>query len=72
MKKRYQLENLCCANCAAKMERGIRALPGVKDASINFLTLKLTIDAEDARFDEIVAEAAALCQKIEPDCVIRV
>jgi copper chaperone CopZ len=72
MKKRYKLENLCCANCAAKMERGIGALPGVKDASINFMTQKLTIDADDTRFDEIMEQVVALCRKIEPDCVIHI
>lgn len=70
MKKRYKLRDLCCANCAAKMEDGIRNLPGVKDASINFMAQKLTIDADDARFDEIMGEVVDLCKKIEPDCVI--
>ena len=70
MKKRYKLQDLCCANCAAKMEDGIRKLPGVKDATINFMTQKLTIDADDERFDEIMREVVALCRKIEPDCVI--
>ena len=72
MKKRYKLENLCCANCAAKMERGICDLPGVKEASINFMTQKLTIDADDARFDEIMGQVVTLCRKIEPDCVIHI
>ena len=72
MKKRYKLENLCCANCAAKMERGILALPGVKDASINFMAQKLTIDADDTRFDEIMAQVVTLCRKVEPDCVIHI
>ena len=70
MKKRYKLQDLCCANCAAKMEDGIRKLPGVKDATIHFMTQKLTIDADDERFDEIMGEVVALCKKIEPDCVI--
>ena len=70
MKKRYKLRDLCCANCAAKMEDGIRNLPGVKDASINFMAQKLTIDADDERFDEIMLEAAKVAKKVEPDCVI--
>ena len=70
MKKRCKLENLCCANCAAKIERGIRAIDGVKEASVNFMTQKLTIDADDAHFDEILTQAAAICKKVEPDCVL--
>ena len=69
MKKRYKLENLCCANCAAKIEDGIRKIPGVKDA-IAFMAQKLTIDADDERFDEIMLEAAKVAKKVEPDCVI--
>ena len=70
MKKTFRLKDLDCANCAAKMERGIRKLPGVKDASVNFLTQKMTVDAEDSRFEEIMDEVEKVCRKIEPDCVV--
>jgi len=72
MKKRYKISDLCCANCAAKMEDAIKRLPGVHDASVSILTEKLTLDAEDGRFDEILAEAVAICRKIEPDAVIHI
>ena len=70
MKKIFRLNDLDCANCAAKMERGIKKLPGVNDASVNFLTQKLTVDAEDARFEEIMDEVQKLIRKVEPDCVV--
>lgn len=70
MKKKFKLENLDCAHCAAKMEEAINKIPGVNEASISFMTLKLTIDADDDRFDEIMKEAAAACAKVEPDCKI--
>ncbi len=70
MKKRFNLENLDCANCAAKMETGIKKLDGVNDATVSFLTQKLTIDAETERFDEIMKEVARVCSKVEPDCKI--
>ena len=70
MKKRLKLTYLDCAHCAAKMEEGIQKLPGVNDATVSFLTQKLTVDADDARFDEIMQEVVALCKKVEPDCVI--
>lgn len=70
MKKRYLIEELCCANCAAKMEDGIRKLEGVNSANINFLTQKLTLDADDARFESILDEAERIIKKIEPDCVL--
>lgn len=70
MKKKFNLENLDCANCAAKMEAGIKKLEGVKMVSVNFLTQKLTLEAEDEAFDDILEKAQAVCKKFEPDCVI--
>ena len=68
--KVYIIENLDCANCAAKMENGIKKLDGVNDATVSFLTQKMTVDADDARFDDIMKQVVKLCKKIEPDCVI--
>lgn len=70
MKKRFKLIDLDCANCAAKMEDAIKKIGGVNEASVSFMTQKLTLDADDARFDEILAEAVRVCKKIEPDCTI--
>ena len=72
MKKRFNLTDLDCASCAAKMEQAIKKLPGVRDASVSFLTQKLTLDADAARFDAIVQEVVNVCKKVEPDCVIHV
>ena len=60
MRKSFKLENLDCANCAAKMEAGINELPGVNKASISFMTSKLMIDAD----------AADVCTSYEKDCRI--
>ena len=70
MKKRYSLVDLDCANCAAKMEEAIRKIDGVNTATVSFLTQKMTVDADDARFDEIMKEIVAVCKKVEPDCII--
>ena len=71
MKKRFNLTDLDCASCAAKMEQAIKKLPGVRDASVSFLTQKPTLDADDARFEEIMDEVVAVCKKVEPDCEIK-
>ncbi len=68
MKKTFKLLDLDCAHCAQKMEDGIRKLDGVQKVTVSFLTQKLTLEADDDRFDEIAAQAAKLCKKIEPDC----
>ena len=70
MKKKFKLTDLDCANCAAKMEDAIKKLDGVNDASVSFIMQKLTIDADDARFDEIMKEVVEVCKKVEPDCII--
>ena len=67
MKKTFKLIDLDCANCAAKMEAAIKKLDGVNDASVSFLSQKMTIDAEDDKFDEIVKQAVKVCKKVEPD-----
>ena len=71
MKKRFSMVDLDCANCAAKMETAIKKIDGVHDATVSFLSQKLTIDADDARFDEIMNEVVKVCKKVEPDCVIK-
>ena len=70
MKKKFKLDELDCAVCGAKMEDAIKNIPGVNDASVSFLMQKLTLDADDARFEEILKEAQRVCTKIEPDCKI--
>ena len=71
MKKKYVLTDLCCANCALKIEEGIKKIPGVNEASVSFITSKMILDADDDRFDEIFAEAVKIVKKIEPDCDVK-
>ncbi len=70
MKKVFKLEDLDCANCAAKMERAIAKIDGVTSATVSFMSQKLTIEADDARFDDIMKEVVKTCKKVEPDCRI--
>lgn len=70
MKKIFKMENLECAHCAAKIENAIAKLEGVLLVSVNFMMQKLTIEASDDKFDEVLAQVVKICQKIEPDCVI--
>ena len=70
MKKTYKMIDLDCANCATKMEEAIKKIDGVTSASVSFMTQKMTIEGDDARFDQIVKEAVKVCSKVEPDCEI--
>ena len=71
MKKRLHCE-VDCANCAAKIEDAIRAIEGVEEVTVNFIAQKMTLVADDARFDSILEEAITKAKKIEPDAVISV
>lgn len=70
MRKVYKLEDLDCANCAAKMECAIQKIEGVNSASVNFMGQRMTIDANDENFDSIMKQVVKVCRKIEPDCTI--
>ena len=70
MRKSYKLEDLDCANCAAKMEEAISKIPGVTKVSVNFMAQKMILEAEDAVFDSVLKEAEKTIAKVEPDCRI--
>ncbi len=70
MKRIFKLRELDCANCAAKMQTAIEKIDGVDACSVNFMTQRLTLEAADDQFENIVDQAVKICQKIEPDCEI--
>lgn len=70
MKKVYRLEDLDCANCAAKMERAVAKIDGVNEVSISFMGQRMSIDADEGRFEEIMDNVVKVCKRVEPDCTI--
>ncbi|MBE7064322.1 MAG: heavy-metal-associated domain-containing protein [Ruminococcaceae bacterium] len=70
MKKVFKLDEVDCANCAAKMEDGIRKIDGVTYAAVSFMAQKLVIEADDDVFDDVLKKAEKVIKKIEPDCDI--
>ena len=70
MKKVFEMEDLDCANCAARMEDAIRKIEGVTYVSISFMAQRMTIEADDAKFDAIMKQAQKAVRKVEPDCRI--
>ncbi len=67
MKKTFILEDLCCANCAAKIEDAVTKVDGVTSASVAFLTQKMKVEFDDAKEEAVVNEIKAIVKKIEPD-----
>ena len=72
MKKIIKLEGLCCANCAAKIEEGVKKLDGVNSASLSFMTQRLIMEVEDGREDELVEAARAVAAMVEPEAEVKV
>ena len=66
MQKKFNIE-VDCANCAAKIENAVKALPGVQNASVSFMAQKLLLEAEDSQFDALLKQAVKAAKKIEPD-----
>ena len=70
MKKTYKIE-VDCANCANKMEDAAKATKGVKDASVNFMALKMKVEFEEgAVIEEVMQDVIKNCKKVEDDCEI--
>ena len=71
MKKTIKLIDLDCAHCASKIQEAVKKIDGVSDASVNFLSQKMVLEADDSRFDDILAQATKLIKKIEPDVTVK-
>lgn len=70
MKKTYKIE-VDCANCANKMEDAAKNTNGVKDCTVNFMTLKMKVEFEDdANVDVVMNEVLKNCKIVEGDCEI--
>lgn len=69
MRKQYLIENLDCAHCAMKMENAAKKIDGVTFVSVNFVSMKLTLEADDAIFKKVHKEVERACKAVEPDVV---
>lgn len=70
MKKTIKVEDLDCANCAAKLEKAILGIDGVQRATVSFMAQKILLEADDDRFDDILKEIKKTAKKVVPDCTI--
>lgn len=70
MKKTIKVEDLDCANCAAKLEKAISGINGVTRVSVSFMAQKILLEADDERFDDIVKEIKKTAKKVVPDCTV--
>ena len=71
MKKSVKLIDLDCANCAAKIEDAVKKIDGVTNASVSFMAQKMTLEASDDKFAQVLDETVKLINKIEPDVTVK-
>lgn len=70
MVKKVKLHDLCCANCAAKIEDKVSKLDGVESVTVNFLTEKMIMNADESKMEDILSRIEKIVHKIEPDVEI--
>ena len=70
MRKVFKLDEIDCANCARELQEGLAKLDGVQSVSVNFMTQKLTLEADDAEFDAVFERVVDYTAENEPDCEI--
>mgnify|MGYP000286291230 FL=1 len=70
MKKAFKIRELDCAHCAQEIEEAAAKVEGVNKVRVNFLSERMTLDADDARFDEVLGEIKKIIKTIEPDAVL--
>ena len=71
MKKNYILEDLDCANCAAKIEEGVKNIDGVTECSVSFVTEKMIVEVEEGKEEVVEKEIKKVVRKIEPDTTLK-
>ena len=71
MKKKYKLDEIDCANCAAKIEKAVSKLDGVSKCTVNFMAEKMLLEYDESKnFDELFANIKEIANRIEPECSV--
>lgn len=70
MKSKFKMNGLDCANCASELERAIQKIDGIESVTISFMTLKMELEYDEARKEEILQNVKKVIKKEEPDVTI--
>jgi copper chaperone CopZ len=71
MRTYFRLEGLCCANCAANIEKAVGKLPNVRSASVNLMTTRIAIEHNEPDAGRLMEEVGAIARAAEPDVVVK-
>ena len=70
MRKKVMLRELCCANCATKIEDKVSSMDGVNSCAVNFMTEKMLLDVDEAAWEGLKPQILAAVRYVEPDTVV--
>ena len=70
MKKSIRLEDLDCANCAAKLENAVAAIDGVQRVTVSFMAQKMILEAPDDKFDDVLKQVVKTAKKVVPEATV--
>ena len=70
MKKSIKIEDLDCANCAAKLENAVAAIDGVQRVTVSFMAQKMILEAPDDKFDDILKQVVKTAKKVVPEATV--
>ena len=70
MKKSIKIEDLDCANCAAKLENAVAAIDGVQRGTVSFMAQKMILEAPDDRFDDVLKQVVKTAKKVVPEATV--
>lgn len=71
MTRTIRLEDLDCANCAAKIENAVAKIDGVERVNVSFMGQRMELEAEEGRFDAILGSIKKAVRKVDPDVTVR-
>lgn len=71
MRKIVRFTGICCANCAARLERALEKIDGINSVQLNFMAQRVNFDIEDSKYDEVVHKIKEVTDKVLPECIYK-
>lgn len=71
MRKIVRFSGVCCANCAAKLERALEKIDGINSVQLNFMAQRVNFDIDDNKYEEVVKKIKEVTEKVLPECIYK-
>ena len=71
MRKIVRFTGVCCANCAARLERALEKIDGINSVQLNFMAQRVNFDIDDNKYEEVVKKIKEVTEKVLPECIYK-